>query len=333
MEASTISSPADFTAIPSMSAGVVPHFERCSTTATGLLKNYAHAYESVAVDPEFARVAKGVIAVGGRGAQRPRARRLLRLAGRRHQSRRRWRLLHLDSRRSGRCAQSRRAPRRRTLLRHRPRRRHARTTRRKERAACEIRVEESCRTARARGCRGSFALLPHHCLPRQSSSLFARLERTAPFIDKTVYTSWNAMATSAYLHAGRALNLAEPVDFALKTLDRILAEGWSESGGLAHVISYADGLPADATHRPEFSTITPSPSKPASTHGRQPETYATTRRPRRSATPWSLRFCDSIGGAFFDAELPADSKVPPARSPPAASRCRTPAPAGNPLLP
>src|SRR5277367_504858 len=44
----------------------------------------------------------------------------------------------------------------------------------------------------------------------------ARLKRTAPFIDKTVYISWNAMAVSAYLHAGRVLNLASPVHFALK---------------------------------------------------------------------------------------------------------------------
>ena len=67
---------------------------------------------------------------------------------------------------------------------------------------------------------------------RQRRKLYAaRLKRTAPFIDQTVYTSWNAMAISAYLHAGRVLHLAAPVEFALKTLDRILAEGWSEASG------------------------------------------------------------------------------------------------------
>jgi uncharacterized protein YyaL (SSP411 family) len=56
----------------------------------------------------------------------------------------------------------------------------------------------------------------------------ARLQRTAPFIDKTIYTSWNAIGISAYIHAGRVLNLSGPIEFALKTLDRILAEGWSD---------------------------------------------------------------------------------------------------------
>ncbi|HEX3438146.1 MAG TPA: thioredoxin domain-containing protein [Pseudacidobacterium sp.] len=75
----------------------------------------------------------------------------------------------------------------------------------------------------------------------------ARLERPTPFIDKTVYTSWNALAVSAYLEAAHVLPLPAARGFALKTLNRILNEGWSEEDGLAHVISYADGQAA--SHR------------------------------------------------------------------------------------
>jgi uncharacterized protein len=68
----------------------------------------------------------------------------------------------------------------------------------------------------------------------------ARLMRPTPFVDKTIYTSWNALAVSAYLEAALVLQREAPRDFALKTLDRILGEGWSRDEGLAHVIAYAD---------------------------------------------------------------------------------------------
>jgi uncharacterized protein len=69
----------------------------------------------------------------------------------------------------------------------------------------------------------------------------ARGERPAPFIDKTVYTNWNAMAVSAYLEAAQVLRLPETRDFALLTLDRLLAEGWDSTQGVAHVIAYSEG--------------------------------------------------------------------------------------------
>jgi hypothetical protein len=67
-----------------------------------------------------------------------------------------------------------------------------------------------------------------------------RLKRPTPFIDKTIYMGWNAMAVSAYLDAARVLDLEGPRMFALKTLDRIWAEGWTAEAGLAHVIAYPD---------------------------------------------------------------------------------------------
>ena len=67
--------------------------------------------------------------------------------------------------------------------------------------------------------------------------LAARLPRPTPFVDKTMYVSWNAMFVSAYLDAARVLDglVAESSRrFALKTLDRILSEVWSETRGFAH---------------------------------------------------------------------------------------------------
>ena len=74
----------------------------------------------------------------------------------------------------------------------------------------------------------------------------ARENRPTPFVDKTIYTSWNAMAISGYLEAAHVMRVAGAKEFALKTLDRILDEAWSEHGGLAHVVAYADAEIAGA---------------------------------------------------------------------------------------
>jgi len=69
--------------------------------------------------------------------------------------------------------------------------------------------------------------------------LAARWPRPTPYIDKTLYASWNAMFVSAYLQAGRALQDALGLSsraFALKTMNRMLSTAWSESTGFAHRI-------------------------------------------------------------------------------------------------
>jgi uncharacterized protein len=68
----------------------------------------------------------------------------------------------------------------------------------------------------------------------------ARLKRPTPFIDKTVYVSWNALCISAYLQAARVLKLENARRFALRSLDRILAQAWDAQSGLQHVIAYSD---------------------------------------------------------------------------------------------
>jgi len=68
----------------------------------------------------------------------------------------------------------------------------------------------------------------------------ARLRRPTPYVDKTVYTGWNAMCVSAYLEAAKVLDLAETRRFALRSLDRLLSEGWDAERGMKHVIAYSD---------------------------------------------------------------------------------------------
>jgi uncharacterized protein len=68
----------------------------------------------------------------------------------------------------------------------------------------------------------------------------ARLQRPTPFIDKTVYVSWNALCISAYVQAARVLKLEGARHFALRSLDRILAQAWDGKAGLQHVIAYSD---------------------------------------------------------------------------------------------
>jgi uncharacterized protein len=65
--------------------------------------------------------------------------------------------------------------------------------------------------------------------------LAARRRRTpVPAIDTTIYVAWNAMFVSAYLEAARVLGRDDCRAFALKTLDRILAEAWEGSKGFLH---------------------------------------------------------------------------------------------------
>jgi uncharacterized protein YyaL (SSP411 family) len=68
----------------------------------------------------------------------------------------------------------------------------------------------------------------------------ARLKRPTPYVDKTVYVGWNALCVSAYLEAAKVLSLDAARHFALRSLDRTLAEGWHTDGGLLHVLAYSD---------------------------------------------------------------------------------------------
>jgi uncharacterized protein YyaL (SSP411 family) len=69
--------------------------------------------------------------------------------------------------------------------------------------------------------------------------LNARQLRETPFIDKTLYTSLNGMLISAYFHAFAVLGDEEVRAFAVKSLERILAERLVD-GALLH----AEDIPA-----------------------------------------------------------------------------------------
>jgi uncharacterized protein YyaL (SSP411 family) len=75
----------------------------------------------------------------------------------------------------------------------------------------------------------------------------ARLQRPMPFIDRTLYTNWNALCISAVLQAARVLGEIAEQKFALRSLDRLLAEAYQPGRGLLHVIAYAAG---GASQRP-----------------------------------------------------------------------------------
>jgi uncharacterized protein len=68
----------------------------------------------------------------------------------------------------------------------------------------------------------------------------ARLKRPTPYIDKTVYVSWNGLCISAYLQAAQVLKLDHARQFALRSLDRVLSQAWRDKSGLGHVIAYSD---------------------------------------------------------------------------------------------
>jgi uncharacterized protein len=67
--------------------------------------------------------------------------------------------------------------------------------------------------------------------------LEARATRQTPFVDTTLYAGWNGMFISAYLEAASVLDDwrgAACRTFALRTLDRFLAEGWDRERGFTH---------------------------------------------------------------------------------------------------
>jgi hypothetical protein len=71
--------------------------------------------------------------------------------------------------------------------------------------------------------------------------LEARAQRPTPFVDKTIYASWNGMMISALLEAYKVLGLAGARDRALVTLDLLLAKAYDPERGMYH--SLVNGQP------------------------------------------------------------------------------------------
>jgi hypothetical protein len=173
----------------------------------------------------------------------------------------------------------------------------------------------------------------------------ARLQRPTPYVDKTVYVGWNSLCVSAYLEAAKVLNLKEARQFALKSLDRVLAEAWKSSSEsakhsqeplassgpqLLHVVAYSD--PA-ASHREVPGLL----DDYAFTALACLDAYEATadlsyfKFARAIGDAMIARFCDETSGGFFDSEPAAEGQslgVLATRRKPLQD---SPTPAGNPM--
>ena len=170
----------------------------------------------------------------------------------------------------------------------------------------------------------------------KSKLLAARRLRPTPFIDRTLYTSWNAMAVRAYFEAGRVLRLDEARDFALLTLKRLLDEAWDGENALAHVIAYPDSA-QEPTEGGRAERVAGTLDDYAFTvhacidgwfaSGRMEFYYAAVKL----ADAMIARFYDRTGGAFYDTANVENGSVPlgvlGARRKPLQD---APTPAGNP---
>jgi hypothetical protein len=68
----------------------------------------------------------------------------------------------------------------------------------------------------------------------KAKMLRSRSDRKAPFVDKSIYANWNGMMISAYLEAFKVIGREDCLNFALKTLDRILTEHLKGDDILTH---------------------------------------------------------------------------------------------------
>ena len=180
----------------------------------------------------------------------------------------------------------------------------------------------------------------------------ARLERPTPYVDKTVYVGWNSMCVSAYLEAAKVLGLDGARRFALRSLDRVLAEAWKpqhsssggagespaatqgfptqESGRLLHVVAYSD---PKAEHRDVSGLL----DDYAATTLACLDAYEATadlsyfKFAQAIGNAMIARFFDTVSGGFFDAEPAAEGTslgVLATRRKPLQD---SPTPAGNPM--
>ena len=161
-----------------------------------------------------------------------------------------------------------------------------------------------------------------------------RRERPTPFIDRTLYTGWNAMGVTAYFETARVLRMDSARDFALLTLRRLLAEAWSGEDHLYHVIGYPALKPVNgaASQRipgtlDDYAFTVHACIDGWLASGRMEFCHAATRL----ANAMIARFYDKTAGAFYDTPVPGPGETPlgalSARRRPLQD---SPTPAGNP---
>ena len=165
----------------------------------------------------------------------------------------------------------------------------------------------------------------------RSKLLGARVKRPTPFIDRTLYTGWNAMGVTAYLEAARVLRTPAPREFALRTLDRMLSEAWDGAAMLHHVLAYHEG--EGAPNEKVAGTL----DDYAMTVHACVDGWMATGEMRYYEAAVKLgdamiaKFYDRTAGAFFDTATNSDDTIPlgalTARRKPFQD---SPTPAGNP---
>ena len=133
----------------------------------------------------------------------------------------------------------------------------------------------------------------------------ARLKRPTPYIDKTVYVSWNALCISAYLEAAKVLGLDAARQFALRSLDRILAQGWNPEDGLGHVIAYSDAQ-AGRTKIPGLLDDYAFAACACLDAYEATSDLSYFNFARSIVDAMIQRFFDSVSGGFFDTEIVAN---------------------------
>jgi uncharacterized protein len=173
----------------------------------------------------------------------------------------------------------------------------------------------------------------------------ARLQRPTPYVDKTVYVGWNSLCVSAYLEAAKVLTLEEARRFALRSLDRVLAQAWKTDLGNKE----AEGVGARATHGRLLHVV--AYSDPKAEHRAVQgllddyafaalaclDAYEATadlsyfKFARAITDAMITRFYDETSGGFFDSEPGGEGKslgVLATRRKPLQD---SPTPAGNPM--
>jgi hypothetical protein len=71
----------------------------------------------------------------------------------------------------------------------------------------------------------------------------ARDERPRPYVDTTLYTGWVALVASGHVAAARHLGVDGAGEAAIRALDRVWREGWTEGEGVAHRLGDEAGVP------------------------------------------------------------------------------------------